>query len=122
MLDSSSHDPIFPALEIVELSPEYLKALVVFLEVNTPRQALQLSAECYHPFTAVLSRLCKNRSLTIRTDESGVWEERHFKDVVQSRMWKIDTRINIPVTRRIELSTIDKAWNRVATVGNFLGC
>jgi hypothetical protein len=33
-------------------------------------------------------------------------------------MWKIDTRINLPVTRQIKLSIIDKAWDRVAIVGN----
>jgi hypothetical protein len=56
--------------------------------------------------------------IAIGANGVGEWSERHFKDVVQSRMWEIDTRINIPPKGSIKLSTIDRAWDRVARVGN----
>ena len=115
-----SGPPMFPNLQQVQLSGDYIRELALFLEVNTPHGASK-SFPKFHPFTVILGYICRDSEpgqLKITADGNSQWPERYFKSVTQSRMWEVDTEINEPVKRQLSQATIHHAWMRIDEVKN----
>jgi hypothetical protein len=119
-LDSSG-PPIFPNLREIQLRSSYIQSLALFLEVNTPCGASK-SFPKSHPFTVILGYICRDSEpgqLKVTADGRIRWREKYFKDVVQSRMWEVDTEINeSAANRQPSLAAIHRAWLRFDEVKN----
>jgi len=118
--NSLSQDPMFPSLKIIKVNSMYIKHLVLYLEAKTPRHSSRPHPDCFHPFTAVLVRLYKDRpslKFAIREGRRGKWDERHFKSMILMELWDYKTGIR-GIKEQTKVSAVDHAWKRVAGVGN----
>jgi hypothetical protein len=120
LLSSLNQAPMFPSLKIIKVSSMYIMYLVLYLEAKTPHRSSRPPPDCFHPFTAVLVRFYKDRpslKFAIREDGQGNWDERHFKGMILVELWDHTTWIR-GIKQHTKLSTVDRAWKRVAGVGN----